>query len=323
MATTVATVAAADIYRKTTELDVFIPEMWTDSIRASFKQNLKLGAFANDYSSILASGGDKVHIPTFADVASSESKTQGTPVDYASTDEVALSVTITEHEYVSCMIDDLAVVQSSSELFGGYADSMSYKLALKLEADLETELATTTNGILIGATAYQGADTAKTLGVNSVASIIGQLYDNNINPEDCALVLNSKLYSSLFLLDDFIHISKVGVSNFKSGVVGQLMGMDVYHCPQISPTAIVASGALEQTTGEDTAIADDVARGGYVVHKSALGIAFSKRPTTNAKYDMDYIAHKMVADMIYGVDLLQNAAQRRAFVLCETAVTSY
>ena len=320
---TTATVPAADIMLKTSELDVFIPELWTDSIRASFKQALKLGQFAKDYSSLFASGGDKVYIPTYQDVANAAAKSEGTPVDYAARNEVSLSITIDSHQYVSCMIDDLPVVQSSNELFSGYADSMAYKLALKLEADLESTLATTTNAILVGAAAYQGADTTKTIGKNSIASIIGQLYDNNVNPEECALILNSKLYSSLFLLDDFIHISKVGVSNFKSGVVGQLMGMDVYHCPQISSTAVVAAAAVEQTTGSDTAIANDVARGGYVVHNSALGMAFSKRPTPKAEYDMDYIAHKMVSDMIYGIDLLQDSLQRKAFVLCETGVTSF
>ena len=39
MATT-ATVPAAEIMLKTSELDVFIPELWADSIRASFKNNL-------------------------------------------------------------------------------------------------------------------------------------------------------------------------------------------------------------------------------------------------------------------------------------------
>ena len=88
MATT-ATVPAADIMLKTSELDVFIPEMWADSIRASFKKNLKLAPFSTDYSSILAGGGDKIHIPTFQDVADAGDKGEGTPVDYAARNEVA------------------------------------------------------------------------------------------------------------------------------------------------------------------------------------------------------------------------------------------
>ena len=65
------------------------------------------------------------------------------------------------------------------------------------------------------------------------------------------------------------------------------------------------------------ALADNLRPGGYVVHKSALGIAYSKAPTPVAEYDMQYIAHKMVTDVIYGCNLLQDTNQVRAISLVE------
>ena len=42
----------------------------------------------------------------------------------------------------------------------------------------------------------------------------------------------------------------------------------------------------------------------------------------NSEYDMDYIAHKMVADMVYGCELLQDTNQKKVFTLFETGNTS-
>ena len=319
MATT-ATVPASDIMLKTSELDVFIPELWADSIRASFKKQLKLAPLSTDYSSVLSGGGDKIHIPTFQDVADAGDKAEGTPVDYSARNEVALNIEINRHKYTSCMIDDLAVIQSSNELFTGYADSMAYKLALAFDANLEAELESTDNGILIGSTAST-ADTAETLGKNSIADIWNAVIAQNTNPAECVMVLGNKLYSSLFLLDDFIHVSKTGVSSLGSAQVGTLMDMPVLHTTAITGAVAVASSLTNASGG---AVDNDEVIGGYVVHKSALGHAFNKVPTVNAKYDMDYIAHKMVADSIYGARLLQNSTyQKKCWALIETGVTAF
>ncbi len=50
----------ADDQTLLTEVDVFIPEIWTNAIRASFNKKLVLGDLANDYSSLVSGGGDKI-----------------------------------------------------------------------------------------------------------------------------------------------------------------------------------------------------------------------------------------------------------------------
>ena len=71
----------ADDQTLKTEVDIFIPEIWGDSIRASFKKSLVMGNLARDYSSLVSGGGDVIHIPTYKDVADAVAKTQGEPVD--------------------------------------------------------------------------------------------------------------------------------------------------------------------------------------------------------------------------------------------------
>ena len=41
----------------------FIPEMWTEGVRYYFQKKLILAGLATDWSSVVAGGGDTVHIP--------------------------------------------------------------------------------------------------------------------------------------------------------------------------------------------------------------------------------------------------------------------
>ena len=115
------------------EVDVFIPEVWADAIRASFQKKLVLGNLATDYSALVSGGGDTIHIPTFQDVGDAVAKVQGNPVDFTRNLEVEHSISISEHYVTAVMIDDLAKTQSSYDLTNGIASSMGYKLAINVE----------------------------------------------------------------------------------------------------------------------------------------------------------------------------------------------
>tara|TARA_R100000808_G_C2131947_1_gene140983 strand:- start:257 stop:1216 length:960 start_codon:yes stop_codon:yes gene_type:complete len=300
----------ADDQTLKTELDVFIPEIWSDAIRASFHKSLVMGNIATDYSALVAGGGDKIHIPTYKDVADAAAKVQGEPVDFTTNTEVEMSIDVDQHYVTAIMIDNLAKTQASYDLTTGIASSMGYKLALNIEKALFTKLSNGLNAVQMD----NGDDSVdRVLNKNRLSHILTYMYSVNLRPEECVMVLSNRLYASLFKLDDFVHVSKIGSVNLPQGTVGTLMGMPVIHSPEVGNDAIHAD-----TTAEDgSALADTRRPGGYVVHKSALGIAYSKRPTPVAEYDMQYIAHKMVTDVIYGCNLLQDTNQVRAISLCE------
>ena len=134
-------------YSSGTENAVFIPELWGDAIRSTFKKNLVLGSLADDYSSLVSGSGDKIHIPTFADVADAAQKTQYDAVTYDNNTEVEITMDVNQHYYTSAMVEDMAKVQSNADLIAGYADSIGYKLALHLEDALAAKLSTTTRAI--------------------------------------------------------------------------------------------------------------------------------------------------------------------------------
>ncbi len=313
MATTIGSANPAASQASDVELAVFIPEIWADAVRASFKKSMVMGNLATDYSALLANGGDTVNVPSVADVADAATKAPHVPVNYTNATEDQLSIAATTHQYASAMVEDMGVVQSSSDLLSMYADSIGYKLALGVEVAIETALALTTECINIAGNAV-----AKTIDAATLAHMSKVAMENNAPLNECVLVLNPTLYASLFRIDDFIHISKTAAVDVPNGQVGNVMGMPVFLSNNISST-----NHNDAVDSGDGALTNGNVLGGFLMHKSALGIAFSKQPTVNSEYDIDYIAHKLVGDTIYGAKLLQDASQTKCWGIVEEATTSW
>lgn len=313
MATTTGLANPAASQASDVELAVFIPEIWTDAVRASFKKSLVMGNLATDYSSLVSAGGDTINIPSVADVADAAVKAPHVPVNYTNATEDKLSIAISQHQYASAMVEDMGAIQSSSDLLSMYADSIGYKLGLGVEVAIEVALALTTECINIA-----GNAAVKTIDAATLAHMSKVAMTNNCPLNECALVLNPTLYSSLFSIDDFIHVSKTGLVDVPNGLVGQVMGMPVYLSNNITST-----NHNDAVDSADGALTNDNVLGGFLLHNSALGIAYSKAPSVQSKYDMDYISHKIVGDNIFGVKLLQDASQTKCWGIVEEATTSW
>lgn len=313
MATSTGLANPAASQASDTELAVFIPEIWSQAVRASFKKNLVMTNLGNDLSSLVSGGGDTVNIPSVADVADAATKAPHVPVNYTNATEDSLSLALTSHKYASAMVEDMGVVQSNSDLLSMYADSIGYKLALGFETEVEAALALTTECINIA-----GNTVAKTIDALTLAHISKVVMENDCPLNECTLVLNPTLYASLFRIDDFIHISKTARADVANGLVGSVMGMDV-----ILSNNITSTNANAAVDSDDGALNDNNVLGGFVIHKDALAYGFSKQPTVNSEYDIDYIAHKLVGDYIGGAKLVQDASQTKCWGIVEEGVTSW
>ena len=313
MATTIGSDNPVASQASDTELAVFIPEIWSQAVRASFKKNLVMANVGTDYSSLVAAGGDTVNIPSVADVANAATKAPHVPVNYTNATEDSIALALTSHKYASAMVEDMGVVQSNSDLLSMYSDSIGYKLALGFETEVEAALALTTECINIA-----GNTVAKTIDALTLAHISKVVMENDCPLNECTLVLNPTLYASLFRIDDFIHISKTARADVANGLVGSVMGMDV-----ILSNNITSTNHNDAVDSDDGALTNGNVLGGFVVHSSALAYGFSKQPTVNSEYDIDYIAHKLVGDYIGGAKLVQDASQTKCWGIVEEATTSW
>ena len=313
MATSIGSANPVASQASDTELAVFIPEIWSAAVRASFKKNLVMTNVGTDYSSLVSAGGDTVNIPSVADVADAATKAPHVPVNYTNATEDSIALALTSHKYASAMVEDMGVVQSSSDLLSMYADSIGYKLALGFETEVEAALALTTECINIA-----GNTVAKTIDAATLAHMSKVAMENDCPLNECTLILNPTLYSSLFRIDDFIHISKTARADIANGLVGSVMGMDV-----VLSNNITSTNHNDAVDSDDGALTNGNVLGGFLIHKSALVYGFSKQPTVNSEYDIDYIAHKLVGDYIGGAKLVQDASQTKCWGIVEEGTTAW
>ena len=313
MATSTGLANPAASQASDTELAVFIPEIWAAAVRASFKKNLVMTNVGTDYSSLVSAGGDTVNIPSVADVADAATKAPHVPVNYTNATEDSIALALTSHKYASAMVEDMGVVQSSSDLLSMYADSIGYKLALGFETEVEAALALTTECINIA-----GNTVAKTIDAATLAHMSKVALENNCPLNECTLILNPTLYASLFRIDDFIHISKTGAVDVPNGQVGSVMGMNV-----VLSNHITSTNHNDAVDSDDGALTNGNVLGGFLIHSSALAYGFSKAPSVSSEYDIDYIAHKLVGDYIGGAKLVQDASQTKCWGIVEEGTTSW
>ena len=295
------------------ELAVFIPELWSDAVRASFKKNIVLANVGTDLSSLATNGGDNIHIPSVADVPNVVTKAPHVPFTYTNATEDKLTLALSDHSVTGVVVEDMGAVQSSADLLSMYADSIGYKLALGFDASVETALALTTECINIA-----GNTVAKTIDALTLRHMSKVVMENDCPLNECSLILNPTLYSSLFQIDDFIHVSKTGVADVANGFVGTIMGMDV-----ILSNNITSTNHNDAVDSGDGALTNGNVLGGFLIHNSALMYGFSQLPRVQAEYSLDYLATKLLGDYIGGAKLVQDASQTKCWGIVEEATTSW
>jgi hypothetical protein len=295
------------------ELAVFIPELWSDAVRAAFKKNLVLANVGTDLSALAVNGGDNIHIPSVADVPNTVTKAPHVPFTYTNATEDKLTLALSDHSVTGVVVEDMGVVQSSADLLAMYTDSIGYKLALGFDTSVETALALTTECINIA-----GNTVAKTIDALTLRHISKVVMENDCPLNECTMILNPTLYSSLFQIDDFIHVSKTGVANVANGFVGTVMGMDV-----VLSNNITSTNHNDAVDSGDGALTNGNVLGGFVLHNSALMYGFSQAPRVQAEYSLDYLATKLLGDYIGGAKLVQDASQTKCWGIVEEGTTSW
>ena len=295
------------------ELAVFIPELWSDAVRASFKKNVVLANAGTDLSALATGDGDNIHIPSVADVPNAVVKAPHVPFTYTNATEDKLTLALTDHYVTGVIVEDMGAVQSSADLLSMYSDSIGYKLALGFDTSVETALALTTECINIAGNAV-----AKSIDALTLAHMSKVAMENDCPLNECTLILNPTLYSSLFHIDDFIHVSKTGVANVANGFVGTVMGMDV-----VLSNNITSTNHNDAVDSGDGALTNGNVLGGFLLHNSALMYGFSQAPRVQAEYSLDFLATKLLGDYIGGAKLVQDASQTKCWGIVEEATTSW
>jgi|TARA_R100000353_G_scaffold38827_4_gene30829 hypothetical protein len=264
---------------------VFIPEMWRDAILNYAERQFRLRNQVTDFSSMLSSGGDILHIPRVTE-ESAVAKSAGGAVTYTNNTDVETQLTVDQHWYNAKRVDDIVRVQESADLFNQYTRAMGYALAKKVESYIA--------GIIQSAT--QNDVTLASDNVFTTALLrsgLQKLLDANHDYTDGEhyLYASPAAYMSLLSLGDFTEAQKRGDDEnpLVSGMIMQAYGLSLF-----SSTDWDDDG----DTGDETA---------SIFNRDSIYYAQQIAPRVQSEYDIDYLATSVVADTLFGACLAKAA----------------
>ena len=287
---------------------VFIPELWSDDVIASYKKNL---IFANLVTKINHVGkkGDTIHIPVPG--RGSANVKAATAVVTLNTDTATdKALTIDQHYEYSRLIEDIAGVQSIDSFRAFYTNDAGYALATQVDNALWAQAESLQGGTVGGTgaalwekaviggdgeTLYTGAssnDTALTdIGIRKM---IQTLDDLDVPQTERVIVLPPVERNTLMGIPRFTEEAFVGEAGpgntIRTGMIGDLYGIKIF----------VSSNA--------PSIDSAATRIGVLLHKDALVHIEQMGVRSQTQYKQEFLADLFTADTIYGVGELRDTS---------------
>ena len=273
-------------YLDKTQGEHFIPELWAEPIYKFLFANMKLRNSVDDYSSLVKNAGDTIHIPKIPMEATAD-KSASTAVTFSSSAATKIDLTIDKHKYKATIFEDIATIQSNFELISKYTRMYGESLARKVEDDMWLELdGFTTTRVMATANVMVAAD---------LENLLSDLYQNDIDPNDCSMALNYNLTADMLNPDSgiskyFVRADASGEGQgLRTGAVGLIYGMSVFY------SRTIGSGTSSGNVN------------GAVYRSDACAFAAQQDVRVQAQYDVEYLGTKVVADMIYGIKLIDES----------------
>ena len=303
------TVGGGSIVNKTAAA-TFIPEIWSDEVIAAYQKNLKMSPLVKKIS-MSGKKGDTIHVPKPIRGAAS-AKVADTAVNIQANVETELQIAIDRHFEYSRFIEDIVEVQALNSLRQFYTEDAGYQLALKVDTDLMNAGTGFGNGTLDLA-APSGADwvNSNSLYFNAAAGLaafatstvasgdnftdvgfreaIKILDDANVPMEDRCLIIPPAARKTVMGIDRYVSSDFRDDRTVKSGLIGNIYGVDVYvssNCPTLESNV----------------------RGCLFFHKDAIVHAEQMSARSQTQYKQEYLSTLYTADTLYGVQVYRPEA---------------
>lgn len=287
--------------------NTFIPEIWSDEIVASYKNNLVMANLIKKMS-FKGKKGDTVHIP--APIRGSASaKAAQTQVNLIANTENEVLVSINQHWEYSRLIEDIVEAQALSSLRQFYTDDAGYALARQVDTSL-VRLGRGINGGNAANAAYAGAfsgadgTTAYNAGANTgvgaltdaaIRRSIQRLDDQDVPMDNRFLVIPPSTRNTMMGIARFTEQAFVGeqggANTIRNGEIGNVYGVPVF-----------------VTTNVDTTSGTTATRICLMGHRDFGVLAEQMGVRTQTQYKQEWLGTLFTADVLFGVAELRDAA---------------
>lgn len=296
-----------------TDAATFIPDIWSDEIRAAYEKSLVAKNLVKSMS-MTGKKGDTIHVPA-PTRGSAYAKAENTAVTIQANTESEVQISINRHFEYSRLVEDIVKVQGLSSLRKFYTEDAGYALAKQMDTDLLNLGTGLGNGTYDSAPDGTGADwvnsacfyasAASTLSAYAVDTVttgdnmtdyhlralIRKMDDADAPMDNRSFIVPPVLVEQLRGIDRFVSSDFVNTGKVSSGKIGELYGVGVYvstNCPVIELAA------------QNTAHTADV-RGALLIHRDTFVVAEQMKVRSQTQYKQEYLANLYTADCLYGV----------------------
>jgi len=286
----------------------FIPEIWSDEVRAQYEKSLVLANLVKKMG-MTGKKGDTINIPAPVR-GTATAKAAGTAVSIQSDTESNVAVLIDKHFEYSRLIEDITATQALTSLRQFYTQDAGYALARQVDSDLHGLAVnlgdaagdyTNTNSYYIdastGLTQY-AADTVTASDVFTDAgfrALIQKMDDADVPFDNRAFVIPPSLRNAIMGIDRYVSSDFVSGAPVQNGKIGNLYGIDVF---------VSTNCATSEAAADNSANTNDL-KAALLIHKDTFVLAEQMGVRSQTQYKQEFLANLYTADQLYGVKVLR------------------
>lgn len=262
----------------------FLQSLWTEGMLKYAEKQFMLKNLVTDFTSLASEGSAVIQVPLLDEPTIASAPTDSSALTFQADDDSVGSITLNQHPYEARRIEDIAQAQASSDLFELYSKSLGYSVAKGVESTISTIIQAASTNADIPLAADDTMTTAK------LVAGFETMLENNVDPVagDLFLCVSPKVYGELLQEEEFSHALKRGdgMNPSVTGALGMILGMPVYIDNNLAGTGVANAECA------------------YIFHRSAVGFAYAIEPRVQSQYNLEYIAHDVVADCVFGCSVL-------------------
>jgi len=287
----------------TTTQAVFIPEIWSNEVKAAYESKLVLADLVKNMD-FTGRKGDTMHIPAPTRGAVT-AKSAGTAVTIQNNTEGEIQVVVNQHYEYTRLMEDRADIQGLDTQRQFYVEDAGYQLAKQIDTDLHnlgksagdgdgsdwTHSASWYCDASTGLTAY-ATDTVAAADVFTDAcfrDIIQKMDDADVPFDQRAFVIPPSLKNAIMGIDRYVSSDFVSGQGVQNGLMGELYGIPIYvssNCPTTeSASDNSAGGAVKAAT---------------LLHRDSYILAMQSNIRTQQQYKQEFLAEMTTSDVLYG-----------------------
>ena len=284
-----------------TNVDAFVPEIWSDEIAAAYKSNLVIANLVKKMNHI-GKKGDTIHIPKPVR-GSATAKAENTQVNLIVGADTDFTVSIDKHFEYSRLIEDITDVQALPSLRSFYTEDAGYALARQMDSDLGALGNSLSGRFFMDSSTNLTAYAADTVVAADVFTDIGfrqaiqELDDADVPMDNRFMVIPPSVKKDILGIDRFNSSDFVNGRPVENGLIGEIYGIKIYvstNLPEVESAA--ENGANGRVVG------------GILGHRDAFILAEQMGIRTQTQYKQEYLGDLMTADTLYGVAELRDGA---------------